>query len=184
MKPICSVPRCDRESWAKGLCNAHGLRLLKSGDGQADKPLKEKFRGSATERFWPRVNKTATCWLWTGGQISTGYGIFNAHPPASPVLAHRFAYEDVVGPIPEGLHLDHLCRVPLCVNPTHLEPVTNAENVRRGLRGVLKPHCSRGHELTEDNLYRRPGKPNQKRCRTCWLDFAHESAARKKAVHG
>ena len=74
------------------------------------------------ERFWNKVNKTEGCWLWTAA-LSHGYGRFGKGG-----AAHRLAWEDRNGPIPEGLVLDHLCRVPRCVNPEHLEPVTHREN--------------------------------------------------------
>lgn len=70
------------------------------------------------------------CWIWTGSTIRSGYGRLMYR--GEQVLAHRRYYEHHVGPIPEGLTIDHLCRVRACVNPDHLEPVTNAENVRRG----------------------------------------------------
>lgn len=69
------------------------------------------------------------CWLWTGCR-SNGYGQIGMD--GRMMLAHRLAYELIIGPIPTGLHIDHLCRTPLCVNPAHLEPVTPAENIRRG----------------------------------------------------
>ena len=81
-------------------------------------------------------------------------------------LAHRVAYELQVGPIPVGLQLDHLCRVRSCVNPAHLEPVTSAENTRRGLR-AMKTHCPQGHPYAGENLLIRP--TGQRRCRTCHL---------------
>lgn len=76
------------------------------------------------------------CWLWTGATSPQGYGRFNAglREDARNVLAHRWSYEHHVGPIPDGLDLDHLCRVRHCVNPEHLEPVTRQENVQRGHR--------------------------------------------------
>jgi hypothetical protein len=83
------------------------------------------------ERFWPKVCKTETCWLWTAFKNRDGYGRFNAGGN-QPVLVHRFAYELLVGPIAEGLELDHLCRVRACVRPEHLEPVPHRENLRRG----------------------------------------------------
>lgn len=178
MKPLCSVDGCERRSLAKGLCNAHYIRWKTSGDVQADKPLQDKVKGAPPVRFWAYVNKTEGCWLWEGGTISTGYGIFNAGRP-SPVLAHRFAYEDVVGQIPEGKHLDHLCRVILCVRPDHLEPVTNRENTRRGLKGILQTHCKQGHPLTEDNLYYRANS-DQKRCRECQRGHSRRAAERKR----
>lgn len=83
-------------------------------------------------RFMSFVRATESCWLWEGPTIHDGYGKFeigrNKH-----WRAHRFTYSVLVGPIPTGLALDHLCRVRNCVNPDHLEPVTNAENIRRGI---------------------------------------------------
>jgi len=90
------------------------------------------------DRFWSKVNKTNTCWLWEGTVENTGYGSF-AVSHTKGVLAHRLAYELSVGEIPSGLTLDHLCRVRNCVNPDHLEPVTCAENIRRGGQAKLRP---------------------------------------------
>lgn len=85
------------------------------------------------DRFWARVLKTDTCWLWQGataGRWNLRYG--QTRWAGRVAMAHRVAYELLVGAIPDGLQIDHLCRNPLCVNPAHLEPVTNAENARRG----------------------------------------------------
>lgn len=81
---------------------------------------------SDLDRFMRFVNKTDTCWLWTGFQRGKGYGGFQLKTGA--VSAHRFAYENLVGDIPAGKQIDHLCMVKLCVNPNHLEPVTSKEN--------------------------------------------------------
>lgn len=99
------------------------------------------------ERFFAKVQKTDTCWLWTGAAQPLGYGRFKQESYKA-VGAHRWSYEYHVGPIPEGLTIDHLCRVPACVNPSHLEPVTLAENVRRIPRST---HCPSGHEYTPEN---------------------------------
>lgn len=140
------------------------------------------------ERFWSKVDKTATCWLWTGALTGPlpkrGYGVFNVN--GKNRVAHRIAYEWLVGPIPEGLQLDHLCRVRNCVNPSHLEPVTPAENVRRGLLTDLRSvttHCKYGHEYTDENTIRRPGRSGRL-CRTC--DHADQARhrARKRAGNG
>jgi hypothetical protein len=128
--------------------------------------MKKYIRGrkGATdeERFWMKVQKTDTCWLWIGANRAGGYGAFYypSHPSGFIThRPHRVAYEWAKGPIPEGLVLDHLCRVRNCVNPDHLEPVTNAENVRRG--AALITTCPRGHALDYVD-------PNgHRRCRTC-----------------
>lgn len=98
------------------------------------------------------------CWLWTAAvDKDPGYGrIWDGHRMAH---AHRVVYELNVGPIPDGLELDHLCRVRHCVNPAHLEPVTHAENVRRGAGGVLKQTCPQGHALL--------GEVGERRCEIC-----------------
>lgn len=106
------------------------------------------------ERFWAKVEFTDTCWLWTAAQVHNGYGRFSI-TPAVTVLAHRFAYEFCVDTIPEGLVIDHLCRVRHCVNPDHMEVVTMRENTMRGdtlpARNAAKTHCKRGHAFDEAN---------------------------------
>lgn len=112
-------------------------------------------------RFWDKVQPCpmSGCWLWTGSADQKGYGRIGMGSKRDgtrkPRCAHRVAYAALVGPIPPGLMLDHLCRQPGCVNPAHLEPVTNAVNVARGVAGVnqlAKTHCPRGHEYSGDNL--------------------------------
>ena len=106
------------------------------------------------------------CWLWTGARSSNGYGVSWHNLRA--ISAHRFAYELLVGPIPEGLTLDHLCRVRHCVNPAHLEPVTMRENLLRGegwtALNARKTHCPRGHSYDDENTYISGGK---RYCLTC-----------------
>lgn len=119
------------------------------------------------ERFLAKVTVSDTgCHLWTGATMTNGYGRFGGEGRA--VLAHRWAYEHFIGPIPEGLELDHLCRVRNCVNPFHLEPVTGAENRRRGEgfagRQSRQTACKHGHPLDEENTYVWRG---QRKCRTC-----------------
>lgn len=123
-------------------------------------------RGPAPIRFWTKVNFTDSCWLWTGSRNLQGYGQWpNAFGSA---LAHRYAYTFCVGPIPDGLEIDHLCRVPLCVNPDHLEPVTHRENQLRGTGQVAlnarKTHCVHGHAFTPSNTYI---WRSERHCRLC-----------------
>ena len=127
------------------------------------------MRGTVAERFWAKVEKTETCWLWTGHLSSTGYGeIRLGGKAAGRTLIHRWSYEQIYGPIPEGLQIDHLCRVRHCVNHLHLEAVTPQVNVLRGntIPAMLaaKTHCLRGHPLEGDNLL--SGYVNRV-CRAC-----------------
>jgi hypothetical protein len=88
------------------------------------------------ERFWPKVlvRTPEECWPWLGALYSNGYGHISAGGHSGPgLLAHRVAYELVLGPVPDGLDLDHLCRCRRCVNPVHLEPVTRSVNLKRGI---------------------------------------------------
>jgi hypothetical protein len=100
------------------------------------------------------------CVKWAGALNSSGYGV--TRRAGRLVLAHRAAYEEQHGPIPDGLELDHLCRVRSCVNPEHLEPVTHAENMRRSAR--LITHCPHGHFYDEANT---SYNGTARRCRTC-----------------
>lgn len=123
------------------------------------------------ERIMRRVEMVTEsgCWIWMGATIKD-YGVIGRGRVADGnVLVHRATYEHFRGPIPDGLEPDHLCRVPPCCNPWHLELVTRAENVRRGeaaKRQLRKTHCPQGHEYTSENTYRRPGKISRF-CRTC-----------------
>ena len=123
------------------------------------------FNDTTLQRFWAKVNKTDSCWLWTA-KTTFGYGYFQINYKYH--RAHRVAYQILVGEIPEGLVLDHLCRVRNCVNPEHLEPVTRHENNRRGIHPPLKTHCKYGHEFTPENT--RTYYPNgwlSRQCRIC-----------------
>ena len=80
-------------------------------------------------RFWPKVEKTTTCWNWTGSKNAYGYGVFQrGGRGAGQSLAHRYSWELAIGPIPEGMHLDHMCHQHGCVNPEHLRVVDNKQN--------------------------------------------------------
>ena len=126
------------------------------------------------DRFWDKVDMTPCggCWEWGGSIAPSGYGRF--WMDGKNRYAHRVAYVLTHGLIPDGLVIDHLCRNTACVNPTHLEPVTNTENLRRGVPGGRsQTHCKRGHELVDGNLYywERNGKVSRK-CRACTLMHA------------
>jgi HNH endonuclease len=126
-------------------------------------------------QFWPKVDKSGECWTWTGYVNQSGYGRFYLSTEKRATMAHRFAYEQIVGPIPEGLTLDHLCRNRGCVNPAHLEPVTNRENVLRGVGlpavNAAKTACFRGHPFTPENTRIMGGKRTAgwRQCRACRL---------------
>lgn len=114
---------------------------------------------------WAKVDRGGDdeCWPWTAA-LDQGYGAFWQSEDKSHVQAHRFAYEQEVGPIPDGLTLDHLCRNPPCVNHRHLEPVTVLENTMRGegiaARNAQKTHCVWGHPFSEKNTayYKQSGR--------------------------
>lgn len=114
-------------------------------------------------RFWAKVDRRSDgCWTWQAYVGRDGYGRFAA---GRPVLAHRFAWTLLRGPIPDGLQLDHLCRNRRCVRPDHLEPVTPLENVRRGQGHGSESQCPRGHAYAGANLHiRRDGR---RTCRAC-----------------
>lgn len=118
------------------------------------------------------------CWIWTGAKNAKGYGSLRVGSKSH--LAHRWAYTLLVGEIPAGLTVDHTCRVPACVNPAHLEPVTNAVNIAR--RFAAQTHCKRGHELSGANLRlnRRSNGRVSRVCGKCAVIHNQLSLARRK----
>jgi hypothetical protein len=126
---LCSIEGCGRRHYGKGYCHMHYRRQAKGNDPRVAQP-----RNPATPiqlRFWAKVDVRGPdeCWLWTAGVNPYGYGAFWVRGVMRG--AHRVSYEMAVGPIPDELQLDHICRVRRCVNPSHLEPVTQLENLRR-----------------------------------------------------
>lgn len=142
----CSIDGCELVVLARGWCQNHYAQWHRYGSPHGS----DRVMPTVDERFWSKVDKngptplvswdgtplSGNCWLWTAGSMPAGYGNFmHKHENNKPswIGAHRYAYEAIVGSIPDGLTLDHLCRTPACVNPDHLEPVTKAENTRREL---------------------------------------------------
>lgn len=135
-------------------------------------------------RFWSKVQKTHGCWIWAAALQSAGYGVFRVGgTPGTLLYAHRYSYEQTKGLIPEGMHLDHLCRNPSCVNPDHLEAVTPRVNCLRGVgpsaQSAKKTHCSKGHPFEGQNLYLRPDRVGRQ-CLTCKHENWDRWYAKKK----
>lgn len=127
---------------------------------------------SLRERFHEKyvIDEATGCWLWTAKTGKGGYGyIGEGRTGGRTLLAHRVSYELHIGPIPQGLSLDHLCRTRHCVNPEHLEAVTIRENTLRGdtlpAQNAAKTHCAKGHEFTPENTY--TTKRGNRACREC-----------------
>lgn len=119
------------------------------------------------------------CWIWQGCTDRGGYGLFTGergHPIPYMSMAHRWSYYAAVGPVPDGLELDHLCNVRACINPAHLEPVTRQENQRR--RSERQTHCKWGHEFTDQNTYIH-ATSGARVCRRCQANRQRAHAARK-----
>lgn len=154
----CTVDGCDRPIRARDRCTLHYRHWQQAN-------LHERV--PALDRFWLAANPVEEgCWVWSGWFDAYGYGGLAVFGRSTK--AHRFAYELLVGPIPDGLSLDHLCRNRGCVNPAHLEPVTRGENVRRGNNPSMVAHrtdtCLRGHSLLDAYVVTKSGG---RRCRTC-----------------
>jgi hypothetical protein len=167
----CAVEGCDRPRASRfGLCQMHRLRVDRGQPvGPAGSLKDADYRFAVGHEVYP-----SGCWVWIKARERRGYGLFRHD--GKTWLAHRWAYERLVGPIPEGLTLDHLCQNTSCVNPAHLEPVTRSENTRRARAGAT--HCRRGHEFSPDNTYVYPD--GRRECRTCCrMRQAARYAARK-----
>ena len=158
MPNLCSIPECNKPVVGGGLCRKHYMRLWRKG-------TTDTFRFDPVKRFWRKVKKTDTCWLWLGPLETTGYGtIAISQRPTRKRLVHRHAYEMLRGPIPADMTIDHLCKVKHCVNPDHMEIVTRSENTKRA--NPFLEHCKRGHPLSGSNLYF-PPSGGARQCRAC-----------------
>ena len=124
----CSIDGCGRRARSRGWCEPHYRRWIRNGD-----PL-GKWQ-SPEIRFWNKIQKTPTCWIWTAAKDENGYGYFSVGS-GKTTLAHRFAYTAACGAIPAGLKVDHRCHNPSCVNPAHLRLATNKQNGEHRLGAI------------------------------------------------
>lgn len=156
----CSMDDCVRPVQARGWCWKHYQRWRRRGTPELETP------GERLARFIA-LNDQAGCWRWDGSIDPNGYGRITVD--GSTRYAHRIVYENHVGPIPQGLELDHLCRVRSCVNPAHLEPVTHQVNVDRGMGHGSETHCPSGHPYAGENLstWTDSNGITRRQCRTC-----------------
>ncbi len=171
-RPPCTIEGCGKPHNARGLCHMHYWRW-KHGKMAYEPPPSR----STSERFWSKVDKADLdgCWRWTASIDRRGYGRFTYEGKWR--FAHRVGYLLTIGTVPEGLELDHLCRVPSCVNPSHLEPVSHQENMRRSpisptTANRCKTHCIRGHAFTEANTG--ANAAGNRFCRTCKREWNRE----------
>jgi hypothetical protein len=154
-KRTCSIAGCERPHCARGLCRSHYVVAHRNGT-IGEYAFVRPTAQDEGERFFGKVDAAGPCWEWTGGINERGYGRFTRLTRSADryVYAHRWAWEYLVGPIPEGLTLDHLCRNTICVNPDHLEPVTAAENTRRQVGTRI--WCASGKHRLAESRYVRP----------------------------
>lgn len=134
--------------------------------------------GELPEKVRSRLNRDPEtgCWEWTGAKTGVGYGEVRWEGRTCSV--HRLVHELLIGPIPQELELDHLCRVRHCANPDHLEPVTHEENMRR----ARLTHCRKGHELTPENTYVMGRKRRVRQCKRCTLARNRAWRERRRAA--
>lgn len=153
----CAVGGCDRTAVTRGWCPAHYKRWWRTGD-----PL-GKANWQAKVLAGIRIDEPdAGCWRIDGAQRQATTGYMKVYAAGRNQYAHRVVYELVVGPVPAGLELDHLCRNRWCVCPDHLEPVTREENIRRAV--AARATCRRGHPYSEWGFRDSRG---QRQCRLC-----------------
>ena len=185
----CSISGCGAPIKSRGWCKKHYTRWLRHGDPQSA----QAHHGSFPENLLSRTEQGPDgCVLFTGNVNGDGYGILSRNNKT--VSAHRAAYEHFVGPIPDGMTLDHECHNRdaaceggltclhrRCVNPEHLTPKVMGENVlasdrSTSGRNARKTHCIHGHEFTPENTYVPPKRPDRRYCRSC---AARRSSARR-----
>lgn len=183
--PICAVDGCGQLGVKRGWCGTHWKRWRTHGDPLYVRPRKPPYvpKGRqvvpVADRLWRKVDKNGPvpehrpdlgpCWIWTGAK-TLGYGVIQMGRGVGTKGTHILAYNLLVGEVPEGLELDHLCRVPACCNPSHLEPVPHRVNALRGrspaVVAFLTRTCKRGHNLDIEGTPR-PNQPWRRTCRAC-----------------
>lgn len=132
---LCGELACGRAMRAADLCSMHYQRLKRTGT------TSPRATPTVHERFWSKVDKSGDCWLWTAAKYSNGYGHFGIDAERG-AIAHRYAWEQIVGPIPSDLVLDHTCHERACVNPAHLRHATIKQNIEN--QGALRSDNSSG----------------------------------------
>jgi hypothetical protein len=146
--------------------------------------VRSRWTLTVENRFWSKIDRAGSCWVWTGTLHKCGYGVLVVTRKA--VLAHVFAFRMLIGAVPPGLQIDHLCRNRRCVNPAHMEAVTQAENIRRGIGPsaifARATHCIAGHEFIQANTYRvkTARGNNARRCRACHARRSREAQQRQR----
>jgi len=158
-------PSLTGSSCESGESGAGGISMPR---GIYPRRYEQYSRRPILERLLEKIEIGGDCWLWTGAQSSAGYGSIGAGTGTKTIPTHVVMYQAEFGPVPDGLEIDHLCRVRRCCNPNHLEAVTHLENVRRGNGGQHwrnKTHCPTGHPYNEENTYVSPR--GRRHCRTC-----------------
>lgn len=156
----CNVDGCNKKARTQKMCDKHYRRFKKYGSTE----LRIKTDHERLNEKCESVTESG-CIIWLGSTCKGGYGNFLYNGKIDK--AHRVAYIMKNGEIPEGLEIDHLCRVRSCVNPDHLEAVTHKENCERAIsHNSLKTHCPKGHPYSGDNLYLNK-KYNKRDCKIC-----------------
>lgn len=181
MSRPCPVKGCKNTMQRGRYCGTHYTRLRKHGDVNYERPKVaplDRFHGHY------RVDESTGCWVWKSALDSAGYGLFQIGQKT--YRAHRWGYQQMVGPVAADLHMDHLCRNPPCVNPEHLEPVTPRVNtIVRGMGANAIRHreakCIAGHDVTGDNLYVPPSNPTWRQCKECTRRRTRENQRIRRA---
>lgn len=181
----CSIEGCSKSVLARGWCRTHYTRWYETGSTELGvrPPHRVNYeRTPPADRILAKIVRSVRgCWEYQGA-LNDGYVVAADAATGRTVMGHRAVWEKLRGPIPDGFQIDHLCRNKRCVNPDHLEPVTPAENTRRGLAPVTgalsqlrKTHCPQGHPYDEQNTHRYKGS---RVCRACKREKQRDRRAR------